>query len=181
MPLRAGSPLRFETEAANVTELRSLTPPFRRFKDTKIGMCDSTSPAAFIQDLGHFLAPTATACAQACIAFNANASNGYECNTAEFHAKFDYDAATFSTATDTGETYESWNCWIKVVHNICGAAPPQYSQALLGADLLVMAPIPSNCACPFCRNKRVLLHCAPGTSGLLLRLADQQVWSWLSV
>ena len=87
----AGEPSWFKTELADVAELRSLTPPFRRFENRKIGMCDSSSPATFIQDLGHYLTHTATACAQACIAFNANAAannSGYLCNTAEFHALY---------------------------------------------------------------------------------------------
>ena len=113
-------------------------------------MCDDTSPSTFIQDLGHFLTHTATACAQACIAYNAVVPAGSPlCNSAEFHPVFRYDAGAFVASSGSStKQYETWNCWIKVVRNICGPAPPQHSLELQDSSLLVMMPVQSNCARP---------------------------------
>ena len=164
----AGTPSRFQTELADPAELLRLTPPFRIFKDQKFGTCDSD--AAMSQDLGHYLTRTATACAQACIAYNANVTGGspYLCNSAVYVSTIEYDAGAFEIASSSSaERYLYWNCWIKVINNICGSAAPQHSEEEAGADLLVVAPNQSNCARAHCMTCTRLLQCTSARRDLL--------------
>ena len=147
---RAGTPSRFQTEQADSAELLRLTPPFRVFKDKGFGTCDSDPTKFQYVYPGHYITRTATACAQACIAYNANVTSGspYLCNSAVYKATFSYDAGGLTiAASPSAGRYQYWNCWIHVINNICGSAAPLGSTEVQGADLLVVVPDQSNCAC----------------------------------
>ena len=138
-------------EVADATELQRLTPPFRVFANRTLSDCDSTAQPnrATVQALGYYVTRTATACAQACIAWNSaiapDGSNGNQavCNAAEFHTNLSVgrdvqDLTSLVDSTDSSTTYRAWNCWLKVVNDTCGPAPPAASLPLADASLLVM-------------------------------------------
>ena len=136
-------------EVADATELQRLTPAFRVVVNRTLFDCDPTkqSTPTTVQTLGYYVTRTATACAQACNAWNSevapDGSNGTVCNVAEFHTDLNVggdvqDFAALINSTGSSTTYSAWNCWLKVINDTCGLAPPAASLPQPGASLLVM-------------------------------------------
>ena len=153
-------PTRFVNELANAEELQSLTPPFRLLRDQDLTGCQPAG-STVTQDLDYYATHSATACAQACIEWNAELNtpgrNGALCNAAVYKDNLHlFDPRHLINSTGSSTTYTEWNCWIKVIGDICGPRPPPDSYFAPGADLLIMQANnnlgipcvrPSRCAC----------------------------------
>ena len=131
---------RSRSKTADPDELQSLTPPFRLFRDQDLTGCgrDGTTVT---QDLDYYITHSATACAQACIAWNASGRDCTPCNAAVYKAALGEparDPDTFINSTGSSNTYHAWNCWLKVIKDICGPAPPPASVAAASASMLIM-------------------------------------------
>ena len=135
-------PTQFVNEPADSSELQSLTPPFRLFKNRDLTGCQPKG-SSITQDLDYYATHTATACAQACIEWNskldASGDDGVYCNVAVYKAILDgLDPASFITSTGLSTSYSAWNCWVKVVKQVCGPQPPLASYQADGVDMMVM-------------------------------------------
>lgn len=135
---RADDVSTFTLEAADQEELQSLTPPFRLFPDQDLSGCDRAG-STITQGLDYYITHSATACAQACIAWNMAGRERTLCNAAVYKAALgEPDPDTFITSTGSSNTYTAWNCWLKVIKDICGPAPPPASVTAAGASMLIM-------------------------------------------
>ena len=148
-------------EVADATELQRLTPAFCVFVNRTLSDCDpiTQSSRTTVQTLGYYVTRTATACAQACNAWNSevapDGSNGTFCNAAEFHLDLNVggdiqDFAALINSTGSSTTYRAWNCWLKVINDTCGSAPPAASSPQPGASLLVMEATDRPRCTPIC-------------------------------
>ena len=138
----AGDGTTFVSDKPAQEELQSLTPPFRLFPNRDVTGCQPKG-SRVTQDLDYYATHTATACAQACIAWNAeldaSGDDGIYCNAAVWKNNLaGLDPATFIASTGSSARYSQCNCWIKVVKDICGPGPPSSSYEAPGVNFMVM-------------------------------------------
>ena len=149
----AGDAQIFTVAPVDGKELQSLSPPFRVYKERNIHGC--APKAGWIpnetEDIDYYITHTATACAQACIAWNveltASGRSGTPCNVAGYRTdKSEYDLASIVDPTGSTDTYTLWNCFLKSIKDICSPLPPPASVAEAGANLLVLESSEFPCA-----------------------------------
>ena len=142
----AGDTTHFVTEESDATALQSLTPPFRLFRKRDFGGCDAgegTDGSVKAQGLGYYVTHTATACAQACIEFdaqlNSDGTKRTQCNAVAYSPRLG-DTPPVEFVLPNG-LYSKWNCWLKVIRNICPTTEsepwPLWSIPSDGNDLMI--------------------------------------------
>ena len=149
----AGNALSFAVAPVDAKELQSLSPPFRTYLNRYISGCEPAKGwiPNETETIDYYITHTATACAQACIAWNAaltsSGSSSTPCNVVAYRNDLgDYEPTELVDSTQPTDTYTKWNCFMKSIKNVCGPLPPPASVVEAGIDLLVLDSSEYECA-----------------------------------